>query len=59
MNSNKLNFIQNEAGLSTDSQDAQKVKKELKTWEKEHSKRKCTKFSDMSYWKMASTCTAL
>lgn len=56
MKSDKLNFIQNEAGLSTD---CQKVKKEIKTWEKARSKRKCTEFSDMSYWKMASTCSAL
>lgn len=41
------------------TKDSKKVKNEIDYWKRERESRKCTEFSEMSYWEVVSTSNAL
>ncbi len=48
-----------ENGIPGKSKDSNKVRKEISYWANQRNTRKCTEFSEMSYWEVVSTSNAL
>ena len=46
-------------GILSTSKESKKVRKEIDHWKKLRNSRKCTEFSEMSYWEVVSVNTAL
>ena len=46
-------------GISSDSQKGKELRKEIDYWKNKTNQRKCKEFSQMSYWEMITTNTAL
>ncbi|GGX29291.1 hypothetical protein [Aquimarina muelleri] len=47
------------AGIPGVNNDSGRVRKEISYWESQNKKRKCTEFSEMSYWEVVSNSNAL
>ncbi|MEB3345973.1 hypothetical protein U6A24_10905 [Aquimarina gracilis] len=46
-------------GISSDSKKSKELRKEINYWKLKTNQRKCKEFSQMSYWEMITTNTAL
>ncbi|GGX06536.1 hypothetical protein [Aquimarina muelleri] len=46
-------------GVSGEKKDSQIIRKEINYWKAQSKKRKCSDFSEMSYWEVMSTNSAL
>ncbi len=46
-------------GIPGETKDSQTIRKEIKYWKLQSKERKCSDFSEMSYWEVMSTNSAL
>ncbi len=46
-------------GIPGKNKDSQEIRNEIKYWKLQNKMRKCSDFSDMSYWEVMSTNSAL
>lgn len=59
METEKLSFIPNEAGLPATDDESQSIENAIDTWKQKEEKRTCNSYKGMSYWETISSCKSL